>query len=262
MRTRIGRLLVLVAALALGHGNTYGGVQVFYDNFDGGKQTLPGVIASWSGFQDVRSVAGYGTIGFSGNFLMNWTGGYPQGTAGERTVLVLENLPVHDHVDLDFLLAVIDSWDGASGGYAPDYLNVLVDGQSVFSNAFSTFDPHNNGYTEGLFYHSDVPGHDGRLWDSLAFNTEPDSAYDMSLNAALSNIPHTGSQLTIEWYADGTGWEGGHYDPDARWNEAWALENVTVTVNSAVPEPTSVLVWCVVGGLAIAVGWRRRRRAA
>ena len=44
--------------------------------------------------------------------------------------MVLRNLPAHTRVSLGFLLAVIDSWDGA------ELLRVSVDGQEQFSHWF------------------------------------------------------------------------------------------------------------------------------
>jgi hypothetical protein len=42
-------------------------------------------------------------------------------------------LASHDSIDVDFLLAAIESWDGAdNGGWSPDFFHVEVDGISIF----------------------------------------------------------------------------------------------------------------------------------
>ncbi len=58
-----------------------------------------------------------------------------------------------------------------------------------------------------------------------------DSAYDMSLEAALSDIPHTGSTATISFAAGGGDWDGGTA------NESWAMDNLSVTVSNFPRQP-------------------------
>jgi hypothetical protein len=31
-------------------------------------------------------------------------------------------IPAHDSIDVNFLLAIIDSWDGPSPGFGPDFI--------------------------------------------------------------------------------------------------------------------------------------------
>jgi hypothetical protein len=52
------------------------------------------------------------------------------------SVLTLKGLPEHTSLDVSFLLAIIDSWDG-SGEVGPDFFNVEVDGKLIFSQTFS-----------------------------------------------------------------------------------------------------------------------------
>ena len=50
-------------------------------------------------------------------------------------------MPPHTTITVEFLLAIIDSWDGSSfppdTTQAPDFFNVKVDGISVFSETFT-----------------------------------------------------------------------------------------------------------------------------
>jgi hypothetical protein len=66
---------------------------------------------------DVIQLCGGSNV-FAGQFISNTTGGNeggnPTGTPGQPTTLTLTNLPPHDSIDLNFLLAIIDSWDGSN----------------------------------------------------------------------------------------------------------------------------------------------------
>ncbi len=71
-------------------------------------------------------VAGYSGLGeagkqFDGQFWRNATGiaGNDEQTP---TVLTLNNLPEHSSLSIEFLLAVIDSWDGRASDNAADIL--------------------------------------------------------------------------------------------------------------------------------------------
>jgi hypothetical protein len=63
-----------------------------------------------------------------------------------------------------------------------------------------------------------------------------DSAYDFSDPVlGLTNLPHTSSSVTVEFFAGGSGWQGGA-------DESWAIDNVRVDIDTApepVPEPAT-----------------------
>jgi len=227
---------------------------VYFNDFDGGPVVAPGVTAALTGVTTTEPVQGYAGLGlvgdtFGGRFLRNDTGwpvpGGPFGFPGQPTVLTLTNLPSHTSITLGFLLAIIDSWDGASsliGGQLAvgDFLNVEVDGALVFREAFDTFDPA-DGYAA-------PPG--GLLANTqLGFNLghPRDSAYRLSFD-----IPHTAATLTIRWFADGPGWQG-------TTDESWAMDNIRLTLNgTAIPEPSTLATLLALGaGLAVV---RRSRR--
>jgi hypothetical protein len=61
------------------------------------------------------------------------------------------------------------------------------------------------------------------------------------------HLTFSGSNYTqIDWFRVGTQWF------------ATELDNVTFNV----PEPATIIVWSLLGGLAVAAGWRRWRKAA
>ena len=198
-------------------------VQVYGNDFDGGIFVAPGVGAAFGGVGSASSVLGYAGIGpvgnqFAGSFWRN------QGTAGQATTLTLTGLPAHSKVDLDFLLAIIESWDGSFTSVAPDYFTVRVDGNTVFSETFDNFELTDQSYSPPpgvlltAFPFPNLVGLSG--W--------PDSAYTLYLESSFHNIAHSSSTLTVEWFAGGGGWQAGS-------DEYWALENLKVSVH-AVPE--------------------------
>ena len=189
-----------------------------------------GVPAAFSGTTTLQPVQGFvgvgtGTNVFSGNLLENRTGGTvanPGSVLQVRTLLTLSNLPSHSSIDLNFLLAIIDSWDGLFDpqGGAPDFFNVRVDGNSVFRQAF---DNQTNFTTQTYIPPPGVLLTPLPLTDR-GFTGVTDSGWNMGLDPTFDNIPHSASTLTIEFFADGTGFEGGD-------NESWGIDNVEVLLN-------------------------------
>jgi PEP-CTERM motif len=224
-----------------------------------------GVPAEFSGVTTTESVQGFsgagnGTNVFSGNFLRNITGGNPTGTASSPTSLTLAGLPAHTSIDLRFLLAIIDSWDGSdvsSGINQPDYFNVKVDGIHVFRETID----HEN-LSVGT-YTTPPPGvliAWGNRFDAGVIQN--DIGFDMGLEPAFLGITHTSNTLTVEWFADGAGWQGNFFGT-APTDETWAIDNVEVVLNGvnpggSAPEPTSLALLGM--GLAGIAALRRRKQ--
>jgi len=185
-------------------------VTVFSTDFNSG---VPAAFTGVTGTTGVQGYVAYGTFG--GDLLFNSSGGDPAAS----TILTLTGLPPHVTVNLNFLLAIIDSWDGSDVVAFPDYLNVTVDGTPIFQETLANMPLHTQSYVPppGVLV-TPTPAID------LGFNpTYIDSGYDMGLEPAFQSIPHTANTLTIEWFASGGGWQGG---PD----EAWGIDNVSVSV--------------------------------
>jgi hypothetical protein len=132
----IGGSLVLFLALSMRLGTTSAQVIIFSTDFNTGAPT------EFSGITTIESVQGYAGLGtganvFDGDFLRNTSGNnFGGGPAPSKTTLMLTNLPTHTSISLSFLLAIIDSWDGNGCFAGPDILNVRVDGNLIFSEAF------------------------------------------------------------------------------------------------------------------------------
>ena len=227
--------LILIDDPIVGAEGDAASLTVFSTGFEG---LVP---SEFSGFTSTTSVQGFAGIGtnsnvFAGDFLRNDSGcclGLPS-TPQTATRLTLTELPAHESVDVDFLLAIINSWNDAQGStiWGPDHFIVTLDGTEIFNENFRNFDGSRQGYqppagvalTPPPLTDLGFPGPSGPL--------VYDSAYNMGLDPTFDAIPHTADTLTVEWYAGGGGWEGGA-------NESWGIDNVEVTLNVVPVESTA-----------------------
>ncbi|MFP6701437.1 MAG: M36 family metallopeptidase, partial [Planctomycetaceae bacterium] len=229
--------LILIDDPVVGAEGDSASLTVFSNGFEGS------VPSEFSGFTSTTSVQGFAGLGtnsnvFAGDFLRNDTGccGSLPTTPQTATRLTLTNLPSHESVDVDFLLAIINSWNDAndSSVWGPDHFVVTLDGNEIFNENFRNID----GSTQGYQPPAGVVLTPAPLTD-LGFPAFPfgslennDSAYNMGLDPTFDAIPHTADTLTVEWYAGEAGWEGGA-------NESWGIDNVEVTLNVVPVESTA-----------------------
>jgi hypothetical protein len=239
---------IAVAILVCSAVSSVQATNIYFNNFDGPAIVRPGVTAVVSGPTTLESVQGWVGLGtgsntFDGNFLGNQASGNP----AAATVLTIANLPAHNFVSVDFLLALVDSWDGAEGNVAaPDFLLVQVDGATILRETFA-----NDGRPQSYVAPPTV---------ELARNVQlgyiggefVDGAYNMGRDGRFNLIPHTSSSLVVSWRAFGAGYEGGP-------TEWFALDNLRIATFTTVPEP-SALVLEGLGMLLIAGACIRRRR--
>lgn len=217
-----------------------GWTTIYTNNFDSG---LGGGISGAGVLTPVTGYAGVGDAGnqFGGQYLVNSTGsvwGQANPVPGTPTTLTLTGLPNHSAISLSFLLAIRDSWDGSY--YAPnpalniagyDYFNVSIDGVKLFSETFGF----RTAMQQPGYVQSYVAPAGGLLTGTsardLAGYIYPDSAYDMGKDPLFQSIAHTGSTLTLSFWADGAGWQGGQ-------DESWGIDNLRISLlEPEIPPP-------------------------
>lgn len=197
-------------------GHTQMITTVFSTDFESGipaEMSAPGCV--------ITGVQGYAGLGHPGN---QFSGSFLRYSSQplHDTALTITGLPPHDHLDLRFLLAVVDSWDGT------ELLEVFVDNELRFSNWFQLALGDTSSYAAppGGLLSSGV-----NLGFSNGVYYFRDRAYDMSLEPAFQEIPHTASSVTIVWRLGATSgsaaenWQGSD-------DESWAIDRLAVDVRS------------------------------
>lgn len=185
-----------------------------------------GVDAAFSGGDQVIT-SGYSAYGFDNYMYMD----------DQSVTFTITGLESHTSIDLNFMLAIINSWDGenSSSSYDPDYFNVSIDGSPVFSETFSNFDIGDQSYSPPAGV---LESHGTNIYSVYGTSASWfDSAYNMGLDSVFDNIVHTSDTLTVTWWADGSGWQGGV-------DEYFAIDNVEIVLNGTepVPEPGTMLL--------------------
>ena len=244
-------LFITLVALAPAVGAAAESRRVFFTDFNSGAPPEVGGITTLAPVQAYQGV-GYAGNRFAGMLVHNTTGGADSPTGrvpGTPTRVTLTDLPGHTSVDLNFLLAIINTWDDFGNGRR-DLLTVRVDGTEVFSESFSFTSAGDQSYQAppGVLLTPRSPG--GGFADRGFNNSHGDAAYDMGLEPAFNNIAHVGPTLTVEIFGGGTDWSGGS-------DESWGMDNFEVVLNGVVPEPSSLTLLAMPALLALT---RRRRR--
>jgi hypothetical protein len=220
---------------------------VVYDRAADTNACSPGVticntiLVGGVGSSLIEPVAGFSVVpGFDGTFIRS----------GNIVRVFLTDLPAHNTLSLSFLFAAIDSWDGSGTFPSGDFFNVTVDGVSIYRETYS-----NTGLTAqtASTINRIAQGPIGFSTGGTVFN---DSAYAF----LLEGIAHSATTLTIDFFADGVGWQGLTNLGD----ESFGLEDIKITVDTRannVPLPGSAALLGL-GGLLLAGQRLKRRRLA
>ena len=216
-----GTLLAVCLGIILLHATVHPAAAqvVFSTDFESGLP--PEMSATGAVIEGVQGYAGLGVVDrqFGGSFLRYTS------VPLYDTKLTLTGLPAHENLNLKFLLAVIDSWDGT------ELFQVLVDGNLLFSNWFQIATGDTTSYAPA------PPGAILSMGVNLGFSAGSfygrDRAYDLGVEPAFLNIPHTADTVTVVWRIGAISgpaadqWQGGA-------DESWAIDEVSVEVTSAV----------------------------
>jgi hypothetical protein len=212
---------------------------LFFENFDGGGFVVAPASGGFTGYTHTQSVENFSGLGtgtnvVSGLYLHNGTGDNFTNSPSLKSTIQISGLPAHTGIELKFLLAIIDTWDGNGG----DFFHVDVDGTSIFKETF-----YNGGGSQSQSYNP-PPGVTVEHNVNRAVEGSLDSLYNMGLDTQhFGMIPHTASTLRIDFYADGPNW-------NRPANESWAIDNVAVNL---VPEPSGAVL-AIIGACGLYLG--------
>lgn len=190
---------------------------VFHTDFESGippEFTAPGAhldaVQGWAGL-------GEGSNRFEGSFLRY------DAQAVLDTRLVVRELPSHTLLNLSFLLALIDSWDGV------ELLQVAVDGQQLYSHWFQLATGDTTSYVP-------PPGTLLSSGSDLGYSSGSyhgrDRAYNLAFEPAFQNIPHTADSVVVVWRLDAVPGGGANYWQGGT-DESWAIDHVRLEVLGA-----------------------------
>lgn len=190
---------------------------VFSTNFDAGLP--PQVSAPGAVLEGVQGFAGLGPVGrrFGGNFL------HYTSVPILPTTVTVRSLPAHDHLSVKFLLGVIDSWDGT------ELMQVYVDGGLKFNHWFQLALGDTTDYFPAPAAAILSMGRDLGFSGCCYYNR--DRAYDLGVEPALLDIPHTADSVVVTWTISAIAgpaadqWQGGA-------DESWAIDALSLEVST------------------------------
>ena len=201
-------------------------VVVFSTEFESGLP--PEFSAPGSVIEGVQGYSGLGPVGrrFGGNFLRYTS------VPLLPTTLTVRNLPPHDHLSVKFLLAIIDSWDGT------ELMQIWVDGSLRFGHRFSL------ALADTTTYFPAPPGAILSMGTNLGFSSGGyylhDRAYDLGVEPAFLDLPHTADTVVVAWTIGAVSgpaadqWQGGS-------DESWAIDAISIETSSQTTDVASDL---------------------
>ena len=162
----------------------------------------------------VQGFAGQGPAGnrFGGSFLRS--------AIGNVVTLKLSHLPAHNTINLAFVFAAKGSFDGTGTVPADNFFKIVLDGATLFSESFTEAKP------------DPVPSYAPPVELGLARHQ------NLGAEPRLAKFEHMASSAEIQLFIFGE-------DNPQLNDEAWVIDNLTVSVSTRgplmtpVPEPAS-----------------------
>jgi hypothetical protein len=138
----------------------------------------------------------------------------------DRVDLLLANLPPKSHVDLQFRLYIIHSWDGNDTAAGPDRWHVeVVDGPMLLDTTFANFPDARQAFPLNRGERDFSAGTGALEQDTLGYSV-PGAVGDSVYQIGLS-FPHEDRTLTLRFMSEGL---------EALDNESWGLDDVVVVI--------------------------------
>ena len=177
------------------------------------------------------------------------------GTNPSSTNLSLSGLQAGNTYTLTFDLYAGVTLDGSNPSVGPDVFTVTAGTTTLLDASFGNFPgvaSHRQTYSDA------TPLGDGGLFDGQTgidalggYRKSSIYRFDGIGPNPIFTFVATGTTETISFVSNGLQHAG---------DEFFAIDNVVVTGSDVVPEPTTLAIWSMLGGIGLVAGRRRRKR--
>jgi hypothetical protein len=153
------------------------------------------------------------------------------GEFGDDTTLTLSlaSLPAHDSLEVAFRFVAIDSWDGNNtGGVGPDYLDVAIDDAQQLHTTFAEEVCTGQQSYPGPYPSVNAAGAGSDPADPMFFNSGSCTGDSRKVYPITIPVAHSAGTVEIDFATPNL---------QAFDDERWALDDVTVSLDSAAADP-------------------------
>jgi hypothetical protein len=187
-------------------------IEIYNNDFENGNLTgiINGTISTFNG---TKVIGNYNAGGFD---------------------LTLNDLPVHDLVDISFDLYIHDSWEGnqqlRDNENGPDIWQLKVDGKTFINTTFSNLDCLPGNYCPPQSYPADYPNNfnnpksDASRTDLPGFCSQVNNPNGTTLYQIHKSISHSENRLTVQ-FADKLVQK---LLADPKCDESWSVDNIKI----------------------------------
>ena len=240
---RIRGVALALVGICLLSGELLANVVLYSNDFDGGVTNASGTSTSITGGTGTQRGQTGGIVSTQGlSAFSDFSGDFWRVTQRDDVLqFTITGISAHQDASVCFSLAMLDSWDGTSSTYGSDIINFAVfDGATQVAGISEPYAGANapSAGVESIIVQD----------QQLGFNYSEPWWHEDAYRMCFDNIPHTGSDLTLQFWASsggsGTGFQGGS-------DESFGIDNLVVT--ATIPEPAAGIA-----GLVLVVLFARR----